>query len=115
LSGAELFSEENWFLQLSSETSIECCILQHWRVDSNQQQGKSPADKLRRKPCVPSSVGFVQLSSLTAASPLPSGCFCRTDGVSATIMAFVALLVGGFSIFGGIVCFGPDKKESYDY
>ena len=30
-------------------------------------------------------------------------------------MAFVALLVGGFSIFGGIVCFGPDKKESYGY
>jgi len=30
-------------------------------------------------------------------------------------MAFVALLVGGFSIFGGIVCFGPEKKESDDY
>jgi len=58
-------------------------------------------------------VGFVAFGCFaTAAWMLAS---INSYGGFAIIMAFVALLVGGFSIFGGIVCFGPDKKESYDY
>jgi hypothetical protein len=36
-------------------------------------------------------------------------------GGYALITAIVTFLLGGFSIFAGIVCFGPDKEESYDY